>query len=132
MLAMATPTFAQDFSDLTPDNLKTQEDLKKNEGRILDCAKFVLGNPVDGQNKVRTDALRAIILWMSNTSAYTFEIDGSISSLMKKNDDIMGLYMAALTQFALENPNKAKDKKEVKLNSFRLMLEYCNKPTNNV
>ncbi len=124
--------FSQDFSDLNPNTLKSQEDLKKNEGRILECANYILTNPIDSKNNVRKDAMAAVIVWMSNTSAYTFIVDESIAPLMKKNDDVLGLYMAAMTKFVLENPEKSKDTKEIKLNGFQLMLEFCNSHSNNV
>jgi hypothetical protein len=132
LITLSTVTLSQDFSDLDPADFATKEDCKKNERRVLDCVTYILSNPVNEKDKNRNDATAAMIVWMTNTPDFSFEIDESLGPLMKKNNDIIGLLMASMAKVALENKNQTLDKKQMKLNSFKMLLEYCSVPANNV
>ena len=69
---------------------------------------------------------------MSGTPDYSFTLDNVATKLTKGNDDLLGLYMAAMTKYCLENPANAKDEKLVKLNSLKTLITYCDNPANNI
>ena len=123
---------SQDFTDLQSLEFKSNDDYKKYEHRVLDCSNYVLSVLSEDTDTNRILALQTIIKWMSGTPDYQFEIDESITSLIKKNESILGLYMASMTKFVLENKEKAAEKNEVKYNTYLILLDYCGNPTNNV
>jgi hypothetical protein len=130
-LCCFTLTQAQDFEKLKTLELKSKSDYKAIEGEILKCATFILTTP-DEPNENRRLAFKSIIMWMSGTAEYSFDIDESLSPLMKNNDSIVGLYMASMSKYVLENPDRSKNKSEVKLNSYTYLLDYCEKELNGV
>ena len=122
---------AQDFNALQKVELKAKEDYKPFEPKALECSNYLLSTPND-DNMNRLIAAKAIINWMSGTPDYTFDIDDSIAKLSEKDNMILVLYMAALTKYVLENPSNAKDAKLVKLNSYKILLNYCENKDNKV
>lgn len=123
---------AQDFKKIVEIEYEKKEDYKPHEAEMLLCANYILQHPADKDNVDRLVALQAIIKWMSGTPDYKFSIDESITSLSKKNDDVLGIYMAALTKFVLENPDQSKNQSAIKLNAFTYLLDYCVQSSNKI
>lgn len=69
---------------------------------------------------------------MSGTPDYLFTLDDVASKIIKANDDLLGLYMACMAKYSVENKEAAKDPKLVKLNSIKLLLAYCENEANNM
>jgi hypothetical protein len=69
---------------------------------------------------------------MTGTPDYSFTLDEVASKIIKGNDDLLGLYMAAMTKFVLENKALSKDQKIIKLNALITVLNYCEDPNNNI
>lgn len=109
-----------------------KEDYQTHEPTILECARFVLSVPAEMGNPARKSAMGAVSRWMSGTPDYQFGLDESIMKLTNKNEIVLSLYMAAMTRFALENKDKAKDENEMKLQSFTMLLDYCADANNKV
>lgn len=125
-------TIAQDFEKIAGIEFIQKGDFKTYEAEVLQCANYVLQQPNDKNNVNRLLSLQTVIKWMSGTPDYSFAIDESIGGIMKKNDDVLGVYMAAMTKFVLENPGQAKDQSAVKLNAFIYLLDYCSNPANKI
>jgi alkaline phosphatase len=87
---------------------------------------------MEKNNINRLKSLRFIIRWMTGTPNYSFALDEQATKFAKKNDDLLGLYMAGMTKYALENKADAKDPNKVKLNTVRLILRYVKEEKNNV
>lgn len=125
MLSFSILGYSQNPEEWQSLEFKNAEDYKANEGKIMECATFVLDSPAEMNNPARLSAMGAISRWMSGTPDYTFAIDESIMDLTKKNDVILSIYMAAMTKFVLENKDQADDMAAVKLNAFNILLNYC-------
>jgi hypothetical protein len=69
---------------------------------------------------------------MSGTPDFTFTLDKKISKNLRGDDDLLGLYKAAMTKYSLQNKSSSKDSKSVNLNALVLVLEYCCDAKNNV
>jgi hypothetical protein len=69
---------------------------------------------------------------MSGTPDYTFTLEAVATKIIKGNDELLGVYMACMTKFCLENKSSANDEKLVKLNSIKLLLAYCENESNNM
>ena len=113
--------------------VKTPEECKAAEPRVLEAAKFILASPLESNDKHLYEARILIIDWMSNTPEHSFSLDDNISKLSKgKNSSLIGIFMAAQTKFVLENPDSAKDSKKLQIAAFSAVAEYCMNEANGV
>lgn len=122
---------AQDFEKLKDFKIASKADAKQAEPIALECANYLMTHPVSTEQN-RGIALKVVIMWMSDTPDYQFAVDGSAAALMKKDEDILGVYMAAMCKWALENSSQAKDAAAMKLGTFNILLDYAVVPENNV
>lgn len=127
-------TQAQDYSKLDKIVLKDKSDYAKHEKLILECSDFLLSSSIDKfENEgPQRQAMRFIIRWMEGTPDFTFGLDETISKVSKSNSNLLGLYMASMCKFALENKEKAVDEKEMKFQSYLFLIKYCENPAMNV
>lgn len=123
---------AQDYSKLKDIELKEKEDYVKAEDKILECSKYVLTTPMDDENTNRLNALQFMFRWMDGTPDYTFNLDETVGKLAQTSDALLGVYMACMCRYVLENKDKAKDDKDVKYNSVLLLIDYAQDPNNKV
>jgi hypothetical protein len=123
---------AQDYSKLKDIELKTKEDYNKAEDKVLECTKYILTTPMDNENTNRTNALQFLLRWMDGTPDYTFNLDETVGKIAQTSDALLGVYMACMSRYVLENKDKAKDEKDVKYNSVLLLIDYANDPANKV
>lgn len=73
-----------------------------------------------------------MIKWMTGTPDYTFSLDEQATNFAKNNDHFLGLYMAAMTKYVLENKTESKNDSKIKLNAVKLIINYSKVPSNNV
>jgi hypothetical protein len=123
---------AQNPDDWQLIKFEKAEDFKANEGSALECARFILDMPAEAGNPARKIAMALLAKWVSGTPDYNFIIGEHVARLMKNNEAILGLYMAAMTRYVLENKDKAPSEKDVELHSFESLLEYCENSNNKV
>lgn len=112
--------------------LKTAEDCRAAEPSALEGANYLFSTPFVKDDVRRLKSLQFIILWMTATPDYKFVIDEVAGDLLKGNDELLGLYMGAMTKYVLENKASSGDEKAVKLNSIIILLDYTDNPSNNI
>lgn len=132
LLGCVMPGNAQDYSKLKDIELKGKEDFVKAEDKILECTKYILTTPMDEENTNRFNAMQFMFRWMDGTPDYTFLLDETVGKLAQTSDAMLGVYMACMCRFVLENKDKAKDDNEVKYNSVLMLIDYSKDPTHNV
>ncbi len=123
---------AQDYSTLKDIELKDKADFGKAEDKILEIATYILTTPVDDENANRNNALKFLFRWMDGTPDYTFMLDETVGKLAQTSDALLGVYMACMCRYVLENKDKAKDDKDVKYNSVLKLIDYSQDPNNKV
>lgn len=121
---------AQDFSGLETIRLEAKEDYKVADPELNKALDYLLGTPLNKDDINRAQCLRFLLRWMTGTPDYMFTIAGH--KALKGNDDLLGVYLACMTRYCLNNPASAKDEKKVKLNTFQLLLQYCENEANQV
>jgi hypothetical protein len=131
-LLITACAFGQDFSDFGARANNPAVTLKKSDAQILESANYIMNHPTDPLDPIRNDAMATVLLWMVNTPDYTFFIDETIVPMIKKDSEILAIYMASMTQFVLENPHYANNRDEIKLQAFTKLLAYCDNPVNNI
>ena len=112
--------------------LEKISDYKKAEPFVLQTATFLLSTPIKSESKDRYNSLRFISQWMNGTPDYSFVLVDIIEKIGKDNNDILGVYISAMTKYTLENKAFAKDAAVVKLNAITTLLKYCENKDNNL
>jgi hypothetical protein len=126
-------SFSQTLPDFESIRLERKEDFNSTaDSAALQSANFLLSTPLEKDNIDRLKSIQYIIKWMSGTPDYSFSLDEQATKLAKKNNDLLGLYMAAMTKYVLENKADSKDQNKIKLNAVKLLIAYAKDKTNNV
>jgi len=125
--------FAQSSTNYDTVKLGNDSDYTAANKYALEASNFILSTPFDKSNAQLSKAGKFLLKWMSGTPDFTFSLDGTISEkVIKGNDDLLGIYIACMTKYCLENKANAENNKLVKLNSIKLILAYCENPKNNI
>ncbi|HLT82214.1 MAG TPA: hypothetical protein VKZ86_14400 [Cyclobacteriaceae bacterium] len=122
---------AQDPEKWQAVSFATAADYKVNEATVLECANFILDVAAEPANPARKSALAVLSKWMAGTPDHTFVIGPAIGKLMSDNEAVLGIYMAAMTKYVLERDTPPSEK-DIELNAFTTLLEYCEDPRNKV
>ncbi|MEO6730292.1 MAG: hypothetical protein ABIN01_03665 [Ferruginibacter sp.] len=119
---------------LSVDHIKLEKasDYKAAEPFVLQTATYLLSSPLKKDDTDRMNLLGFIGKWMHGTPDYSFAFSDIVTKIGKDNNDIIGLYMAAMTKYTLENKAPSRDAKVVKLNALILLLNYCENKDNNI
>jgi len=126
-------SFAQTLPDFDAIKLDKKEDFNAAaDNAALQASNFLLSTALEKNNLDRLKSLEYVIKWMSGTPDYSFTLDEQATKFSKKNDDLLGLYMAAMTKYVLENKEDSKDQNKIKLNAVKLIIEYAKNEKNKV
>jgi hypothetical protein len=124
--------YAQDLPNFDEIKLEQKSDYKSAESSVTKAVDYMLSTPFDKKDINRLKSLQFLMKWMSGTPDFSFNLDNLATKISKGNDDILGLYLACMTKYCMGNRESAKDDKLVKLNSLKLLLDYCEKPDNKI
>jgi len=127
-----TVTFAQDFRSLADIKFATAEECRTYNSKALEAANFILSTPVNSADANRLSAMSFLIKWMMATADYSFELNADVTKYGKDDDMLLGVYMASLTKFVMDNSDKGKDSKEITYGAMKLFADYCATESNNV
>ncbi|WP_301923882.1 hypothetical protein [Ferruginibacter sp.] len=123
---------AQTLPDFDQIKMEKTSDYKPAEPFVLQTSNYLLSIPFKKENKDRLNALRFISKWMNGTPDFSFSFTDMAEKIGKENYDLIGLYMAAMAKYTLENKAAAKDTKQVKLNAIILLINYCENKDNGI
>ena len=127
-----TSLFAQTSPNYADIRLEQASDYKIADSFALQASNFLFTTPFEKDNVQRLRSLSFVIRWMTGTPDYSFTLDEVATKLIKGSDDLLGLYMAAMTKYSLENKESSKDQKLVKLNALTILLNYCENTSNHI
>lgn len=130
---VANISLAQNLPDYDAIKLENKEDYDSAaEAAALQAADFLFSTPMEKNSLDRLQSLAYIIKWMSGTPAYTFSLDAQAIKFAKKDNDLLGMYMAAMTKFVLENKADSKDQNKIKLHAVKMIISYVKDEKNKV
>jgi uncharacterized protein YqkB len=134
LLGVLSPVaFAQSLPDFDAIKLEKKEDFNPAaDNAALQAANYLLSTPLDKNSVDRLRAVQYVLKWMSGTPDYTFDIDERAAKFTKKDSDLLGLYLAAMTKFVLEDKASAKDQNKIKLNALKSVAAYAKDKANKV
>ena len=121
-------TTSQNFAELGSYEFTTIESYKTEQDKVLQCANYLFTTPANVNELNRLISLQYIMKWMTGTPDYTFEIDTKAMELTKGNDDLLGLYFAAMTKIVLENKGDKLSNEELYNKAENMLVNYCANP----
>jgi hypothetical protein len=112
--------------------LETKEDFNEAANTAaLQAANYLFSTAIN-TNIDRLDALQFVIKWMTGTPTYSFTLDNAATKFAKNDYNLLGLYMAAMVKYVLENKEQANNQNNIKLNALQLVINYAKNTSNNV
>ncbi len=132
VILLANISFSQNFKKLVNYEFKTEESYTTEMDNVLECANYLFENPNDENELNRLIATQYIMNWMNGTPDYTFEIGDDAMSLTKGKQELLGLYLAAMTKVVLDNPEEELSNKEIHNQSQEILVKYCSDENNNI
>lgn len=124
---------AQTLPNFAAIPLSTKEDFNEAANlAALQAADYLFSTPMEKNNADRLQSLQYIIRWMSGTPDYQFTLDSQATQFARKNDDLLGLYMAAMVKYVLENKDSAHDQEKIKLHAVKQLITYAGDEKNKV
>lgn len=125
-----SPAFTQSpYNDV---KLEKKEDYKQAESFVLNAANYLFATKYDRDDLERLYAIEFIMKWITGTPDFNLELDEKFTKPFIHETDLLGLYMGALAKYVLEHKEDAKDATKVNLNAVKLVINYSNKPANNL
>lgn len=129
-LVCTTNTIAQVVYPFEDVKLDKPADFRSAEPIALTAANFLLNNPFKSKDDNRERAFNFLIRFTGGDKDYNFTLSGAILDLAD-DKSLMQLFLAAMTKFCLENKTVASNGRLIETSAVKMVLEYCNNPTNN-
>jgi len=133
LIALLTTTFlyAQNVPDFTQIKLDKPDDYRAANTYALVAANALLSNPIDKDKIDRLNCQKFVAKWMSGTPDYGFTF-GNSEKILSNDPELLGIYMASMVKFCLENKVQCTEQEKIKIGSWQILLAYCDNPTNDV
>jgi len=127
IILLSLNSFGQKFKHLEDNKLKKIEDYAKYDKELLDATNYILSNPIDKNDVDRLYAISFVLRWMDGCK-YTFMIHEEAIDLSKKDEDLLSVYLAAMTNYVLNNKSNAENNSVVRLETLNMLLDYIENP----
>lgn len=113
--------FAQQFEMPDDFTLEVNEDYTKYEQKIIEASKWLQAVPLNEQKETRQRISYLVMKWVNGSPTVNVEITPVIIDFEEKNKGMLVLYMAACSQYVLEN-NYSKDLRAKHKAAFKVMM----------
>jgi hypothetical protein len=123
---------SQQLPDYNSVKMEQKSDYIEADKVALVAADYILNTPFVKNDLNRLRSLQFLIKWMGGSPDFMFTMDEVATKISKGNDDLLALYMVAMSKFALENREAAANAKKMKVESIKIVLAYCEKETNHL
>lgn len=110
--------------------LEKPSDYKSAEPLALSAAAYLLSTPFIEKDKGRLNAMQFLTKWMAGTKEYNFSL-GDVAKSIVDESNVFSLYLVAMAKFCIENKTISQNRNIVEAGACKLVLDYCNNPTNN-
>lgn len=125
--------YCQTLPDFSSIKLESKQDYDSNANNAAwRASNYLLTKPIEKDNITRLLCTQYLLKWMTGTPDYNFSLEEKAIKFAKKDNDLLGLYMAAMCKYSLENKAAASDTKQVEINALKTVIQYAKDPNNNV
>jgi hypothetical protein len=133
LLAFSLPfaAFSQSLPAIDAVPLKTAENYRAAESTVLQTSAYLLANPIDKNDETRLKAGVFLYRWVAGTPDFYLSPDENVTRCFEKDVDLITLYYACTTSFAIQYPS-VKNSKAITLNAVKTFLNYVNNSNNHV
>ena len=134
LLLIFSLTGIASFTQSTYANIKLEakEDYQQAEPSVLKASDYLFTSKYDKDDLERLYAIEFIMKWMGGTPDFSFEMNEKFMKPFVEETDLLGLYMGAVAKFAIEHKEQVKDANAINLNAVKMVIDYSNKPANNL
>lgn len=130
LVSFCNTSFAQIVYPYGDIKLEKPSDYKATELLALSAANTLLTTPFNEIDAGRDSAMSFLTKWVAGAKDYQFYLKGYIEDLLA-DKNVLGLYVAAMTKYTLENKKDAANPIKTEQEASRIILAYCNDPKNN-
>jgi hypothetical protein len=107
LLSIATLSYSQD--DKLLDSLPTTKDgFIKSEPAVINTIDWLENTPLNQEPGKRKQLYATFLAWLTNSPTVTVNVDSKIEPFIKKNPDLLLIFMGGWTKYCLQN-NYSKD-----------------------
>ena len=99
-------TFSQ--AELLTKMPNSPEEFKASEKKVLATIDWLESTPINEQRDKRDFQNAALLTWITNSPTVTVEVNADILTFIKKNPDLLVIFMGGWTRYSLQN-NYSKD-----------------------
>lgn len=110
--------------------LEKPSDYKGTEPLALNAATFLISTPFSEKDISRAQAIKFLTTWVMGAKEYQFYLKGKVEEILEERN-LLGLYIAAMVKFSLENKTISTNPMIVEINASKLVITYCDEPKNN-
>ncbi len=125
-------SFSQSLPDFETVRLDKAADYKPAEPFVMAAANYLFSTPYNKDDADRQAANRFLIKWMQGTPTFGFDLDESLRKIIKGNDGMLPLLLAAVAKNTIKNPSLANDQNALKETALNAVINYCEDPKNNL
>ncbi len=122
----------EDFDRLQDMKLNSEIDCRLMEPQVLICSDYILSTPVNHSDQNREYAIAAVKKWMESTPDFIFHLNKNVAPVLDKKGDVLPVFITAMVEFSIRNPEKGNDQKAVALYAWNRFLDYASNPSNNI
>ena len=112
--------------------LEEKGDYKIAEPAVLKATNYLFTSKYDPDDLDRLYAIEFILKWMGGTPDFSFDLSEKFTAPFMVDTDLLGFYMGAVVKYALEHRSMASDVNKVNVNAAKMIIDYSNKPANNL
>lgn len=98
---------AQEFEVPKNISLENKDDFERYTEQVLQCIDWLEKTPAGEQQTKRTEANRFLLTWLAGTNQVTIEVSIVVKDIVKKNPDLLMIFMGGWAAFEL-NDNSSK------------------------
>ena len=128
----ANVAVAQDFSNLENATFNSPEDFKNAESTVLECANYLLSNPIDKDPVNRINSFQYLFKWMEGTPDHTFSVDAEIMKITNDDPDLLTMYFVGMAKAVLSESGNELTGNDISDQAILYMIEYCSNEQNNL
>jgi len=122
--------FSQNLPNFLDIPLKDSSDYKMAEKEVILAADFLL--ETTPYERKRGEAHQFLSRWMEGTPYYNFRVDETAAKIYEMNANLMGVYLAAMAKFTIENQNIIDNKEVIELATIQQLISYCKNSAHNI
>lgn len=124
---LTTTAVAQEFQIPQNVTLQNESDFKNYESDVVNAITWLENTPVNKQSAKRKEVNSFLLQWMTGTPTISIDLGKFQTELTADNPDLLVMYLAGWSKFAIENPAEKDNKLMCNLAGVKSVLNLYSK-----